>query len=206
MQQFWNERYGQQEMAYGLEPNDFLREQLHVLKPGRLLLPAEGEGRNAVFAAKQGWDVLAFDYSEAGQVKALALAAQQSVSIDYRLADAGSFTLEPESVDAVALVYAHLPAPVRLGLHSKVQKWLKPGGVVILEAFHPKQLGYTSGGPKDKTMLYTADLLEQDFAGMEIKVLEEQEVVLHEGVYHSGPGFVTRLVAAKTTIETIQTK
>jgi 2-polyprenyl-3-methyl-5-hydroxy-6-metoxy-1,4-benzoquinol methylase len=197
MQQFWNERYGQKEMVYGSEPNVFLKEQLQGLVPGRILLPAEGEGRNAVYAASQGWDVLAFDYSEAGQAKALALAAKQGVSIDFRLADAGSFATEPASLDAVALIYAHLPTELRQTLHHKIQQWLKPGGKVILEAFHPKQLGYTSGGPKDESMLYTADMLLQDFAGMEVKVLEEKEVNLSEGAHHSGPGFVTRLVATK---------
>nr|WP_299703620.1 class I SAM-dependent methyltransferase [uncultured Pontibacter sp.] len=197
MQQFWNDRYRQQEMVYGSEPNVFFKEQLQGLKPGKLLLPAEGEGRNAVYAASQGWDVLAFDYSEAGQAKALALAAKQGVSIDYRLADAEGFKTEPESFDAVALIYAHLPADLRQALHRKVQQWLKPGGIIILEAFHPKQLGYTSGGPKDESMLYTADMLLQDFAGMEVKVLEEKEVTLNEGAHHSGAGFVTRLVATK---------
>lgn len=197
MQQFWNERYSQQEMVYGSEPNVFLKEQLQGLAPGKILLPAEGEGRNAVYAASQGWDVLAFDYSEAGQAKALALAAKQNVSIDYRLTDTGSFATEPDSVDAVALIYAHLPSDLRQALHRKVRQWLKPGGTVILEAFHPKQLGYTSGGPKDGSMLYTADMLLQDFAGMEVKVLEEKEVTLSEGAHHSGPGFVTRLVATE---------
>ncbi|PVY42249.1 class I SAM-dependent methyltransferase [Pontibacter virosus] len=198
MQQFWNERYSQQKMVYGNEPNVFLKEQLQALTPGKILFPAEGEGRNAVYAARQGWSVLAFDYSEAGQAKALALAAKQGVSIDYRLADAGSFATEPESVDAVALIYAHLSSELRQSLHRKVQQWLKPGGIVILEAFHPKQLVYTSGGPKDEAMLYTADMVKRDFAGMAIILLEEKAIELSEGAYHSGPGFVTRFVATKT--------
>lgn len=198
MQQFWNERYSQPEMVYGNEPNVFLREQLKNLKPGKLLLPAEGEGRNAVYAASQGWDVLAFDYSEAGQAKALSLAKERGVTLEYQVADAEQFETAPETVDAVALIFAHFNPVLRLILHRKVVEWLKPGGTLILEAFHPKQLeGYTSGGPKEPTMLYTADMLQQDFDGLEIQLLEEREVELQEGAYHSGRGFVTRLVATK---------
>jgi SAM-dependent methyltransferase len=198
MQQFWNERYSQQEMVYGLEPNVFLHDQLKSLKPGKLLLPAEGEGRNAVYAASQGWDVLAFDFSEAGQAKALSLARQQGVSIEYQLDDAEQFETLPATLDAVALIFAHFNPVLRLILHRKVVGWLKPGGTLILEAFHPNQLeGYTSGGPKDQTMLYTADMLQQDFEGMEIQLLEEREVILQEGTFHNGAGYVTRLVATK---------
>ncbi len=198
MQQFWNERYSQQEMAYGLEPNVFLRAQLKNLKPGRILLPAEGEGRNAVYAASQGWDVLAFDFSEAGQAKALGLARQQGVTIEYQVADAQAFETAPETLDAVALIFAHFNPVLRLILHRKVVAWLKPGGTLILEAFHPNQLeGYTSGGPKDQTMLYTAHMLQQDFDGLDFQLLEEREVELQEGAYHSGKGYVTRLVATK---------
>jgi SAM-dependent methyltransferase len=198
MQQFWNERYSQQEMAYGLEPNVFLREQLKNLEPGKILLPAEGEGRNAVYAASQGWDVLAFDFSEAGQAKALGLARQQGVTIKYQVADAQQFETAPETLDVVALIFAHFNPVLRLILHRKVVEWLKPGGTLILEAFHPKQLeGYTSGGPKDHTMLYTANMLQQDFDGLDFQLLEEREVGLQEGAYHSGKGYVTRLVATK---------
>ncbi|MBX0331879.1 hypothetical protein K3G39_01365 [Pontibacter sp. HSC-14F20] len=133
----------------------------------------------------------------AGQEKALRLADKQGVSINYHLANADSFTIESESINAVALIYAHFQPVLRQRLHYKVKQWLQPGGTVILEAFHPKQLGYTSGGPKDESMLYTADMLQQDFAGMAVKVLEEKEIILREGAYHSGPGFVIRFVATK---------
>lgn len=201
MQQFWNERYSKEEMAYGHEPNVFFREQLEKLQPGRLLLPAEGEGRNALYAASKGWDVLAFDFSEAGQAKALALARQQGITIEYQVADAHQFETAPDTLDAVALIYAHFPAVLRLILHRKVVQWLKPGGVLILEAFHPKQLdGYTSGGPTDETMLYTPVMLLQDFEGLEIQLLEEREVELQEGTLHSGKAYVTRLVATKPNV------
>ena len=195
---FWDNRYAQEEMVYGNEPNAFFRQQLAAIKPGKILLPADGEGRNAVYAATQGWDVQAFDYSEAGKYKALKLADKFGVSINYQIANAEDFDCLPESCDAIALIYAHFPAVLRLSFHAKIYRWLKPGGKLILEAFHPNQLdGYPSGGPKDITMLYTAQMLEQDFSELTIDLLEEKEIELDEGPYHKGKGYVTRMVASK---------
>lgn len=197
MNDFWNDRYSQEQMAYGSEPNVFFREQLLKLKPGRLLLPAEGEGRNAVYAALKGWQVTAFDFSEAGYKKAMALAEQRGVTINFQVTDAAQFVCEPDSVDAVALIYAHFTPALRREMHEKAVNWLKPGGTVILEGFHPNQLGYNSGGPKDESMLYTAEMLSKDFSQLAIHSIVETEVELSEGVYHNGAGFVTRLVAQK---------
>jgi 2-polyprenyl-3-methyl-5-hydroxy-6-metoxy-1,4-benzoquinol methylase len=198
MRNFWDERYDQEEMIYGAEPNKFFKEHLGNLKPGKLLLPAEGEGRNAVYAAQQGWEVLAFDYSGVGQAKALRLAAQKSVSIQYQIAEADQFTSKPENFDAVGLIYAHVPPAVREILHHNIAKWLKPGGTVILEAFHPRQLqGYPSGGPKEENMLYTAAMLRTDFKDLNIQLLEEMEISLSEGTHHKGKGYVTRMIASK---------
>jgi SAM-dependent methyltransferase len=201
MQEFWNERYKQPEMAYGKAPNAFFKEQLDKLQPGKLLLPAEGEGRNAVYAAAKGWHARAFDYSEAGRAKALQLAGELGVSINYSLSEAENYTSEPEIFDVVALIYAHFAPAIRHKFHQQVITWLKPGGTVILEAFHPKQLeGYTSGGPQNHAMLYTADMLRSDFEELTVKLLQEGEVTLNEGIYHNGGGYVTRLVATKPTI------
>jgi SAM-dependent methyltransferase len=198
MNDFWNDRYSQEQMVYGSEPNVFFREQLQQLKPGKLLLPAEGEGRNAVHAALKGWQVFAFDFSEEGYKKAMALAEQRGVTINYQVTDAAQFACEPESLDAVALIYAHFPPALRQETHQKVVTWLKPGGAVILEAFHPNQLSFSSGGPKDEHMLYTAEMLQKDFSQLTIQMLEEVEIQLGEGAYHSGAGYVTRIVAQKT--------
>jgi len=202
MKDFWNERYSQQQMVYGAEPNEFFREQLQHLQPGKLLLPAEGEGRNAVYAARQGWQVTAFDFSEAGYNKAMALAEEQHVTINYQISNAAQFICDPESLDAVALIYAHFPPVLRQQLHQKVTGCLKPGGTVLLEAFHPNQLRYSSGGPKDGNMLYTADMLQTDFNLLTILQLQEVEIQLNEGAYHSGAGFVTRMVAQKKVEKT----
>ncbi|TPE46226.1 class I SAM-dependent methyltransferase [Pontibacter mangrovi] len=199
MQEFWNKRYSQEETVYGTEPNVFLKEQLAKLASGRILFPAEGEGRNALYAAAQGWQVQAFDYSDAGRQKALRLASERGLNITYTLSEAQNYTAAPESLDAVALIYAHFPPSLRQSFHRQMVEWLKPGGTVILEAFHPKQLqeDYASGGPKDAALLYTADTLRQDFDALDIKLLQELEVELQEGPFHRGRGFVTRLVATK---------
>lgn len=197
MKDFWNNRYSQEQTVYGAEPNVFFTEQLQLLAPGKLLLPAEGEGRNAVYAAQQGWQVTAFDFSEAGHKKAMAMAEQRGVTIRYQVTDAAQFTCEPESLDAVALIYAHFPPALRQQLHHNIVSWLKPSGTLILEAFHPNQLNYSSDGPKDKSMLYTAKMLQDDFDLLDIKLLQELDIQLHEGAYHSGAGYATRMVAQK---------
>lgn len=200
MKDAWNERYAAAEYIYGTTPNMFLRTQLAALPTGRLLLPAEGEGRNAVHAAREGWQVDAVDFSEEGRRKALALAAHHGVAdrITYTLADLAHVEFAENTYDAVALVFAHLPAPVRMRVHAACIRALKPGGTLIIEAFTPRQLGNTSGGPKSIDLLYTAEMLAGDAAGMTVRVLEERDDVdLDEGAFHRGPASVVRLVAVR---------
>lgn len=194
---FWNQRYADEAFAYGEAPNDFFATQLKSLTAGRLLLPAEGEGRNAVYAARNGWKVTAFDMSEAGKMKCQRLAAQHRVTVDYHLADAADFDYGHEQYDAIALIFAHFPMALRWHVHQHVVHALKPGGTLILEAFSPAQVHYNSGGPKDISMLYTASTLRQDFNQLHIHYCEEVLTTLHEGVYHQGMAAVVRLVAQK---------
>jgi hypothetical protein len=116
---FWNERYSEKEYVYGEEPNVFFAEQVKNIKPGKIILPCEGEGRNAVYAASLGWEVNAFDSSEAGKIKALQLAAVKGVSINYTVYDANTITYAENSVDIVAFIYAHFPATIRKQIHQK---------------------------------------------------------------------------------------
>ncbi|MDO9038114.1 MAG: class I SAM-dependent methyltransferase [Lutibacter sp.] len=113
MTNFWNERYGNQEYIYGKTPNVFFAEQLQKLKPGTILLPCEGEGRNAVFAALKGWQARPFDTSEAGKIKAEKLTEENNVDIDYLIDDAEIVQYQPNSFDAVAFIYAHFPPSIR---------------------------------------------------------------------------------------------
>lgn len=199
MQNTWDIRYSGETYAYGKEPNAFFRECLSTLKPGKLLLPAEGEGRNAAWAAEKGWTVTAFDQSEEGQKKALRLAQEKGVAIDYHLVEVEAFNPKPQEYDAVAIIYLHLSPEIRIPFHQKIVECIKPGGHLIIEAFTTKQVGYDSGGPRDVNLLYTLGNIFDDFHGFTFKVGEEQQVVLKEGEYHSGKASVIRLFGKKKT-------
>lgn len=195
--QQWDLRYSGDEYVYGTRPNNYLAYCLRNLKPGNILFPAEGEGRNAVYAATLGWQVDAFDQSDTGREKALKLAASQNVRIDYQLASLEEWQPWNKSYDCICLIFVHLPPELRRAVHLKMISALKPGGLVILEAFAKNQLLKTSGGPKDSEMLYCEADLKQDFASMEIIELEEKQVILDEGSLHKGVANVVRLFARK---------
>jgi cyclopropane fatty-acyl-phospholipid synthase-like methyltransferase len=197
MKEFWNERFSKQEYAYGTEPNEFLKSQLPTLKPGRILFPAEGEGRNAVFAATLGWDVVAFDNSEEGRRKALELASAKGVTIDYRLMGYDEFEDQPDSYDAIGLVFAHTDPSKRASYHSYFIELLKPGGYIILQGFSPNQLSHTSGGPKSLDMLYTPEMLKDDFKGLSNIEVTEADIELNEGVFHIGRASVIQFFGQK---------
>lgn len=197
MSNFWNERYSEEEYVYGEEPNVFFAEQLEKLPAGKIILPCEGEGRNAVYAASQGWEINAFDASEAGRVKALQLADKKSVIIDYAVEDALSVNYPENSADAVAFIYAHFPPSIRKQIHQKAITWLKPGGRIILEAFNPQQLNNHSGGPKELSMLYTEEIIKEDFEGLKIELIQTTQTTLNEGKYHEGNADIIRFVGVK---------
>jgi SAM-dependent methyltransferase len=200
----WNDRYSKEEFAYGEQPNNYLKEQLQNLTPGTILFAAEGEGRNAVFAAKQGWAgaVSAFDISAEGKNKALKLAAANNVTIDYRVGELQNLNFTPAQFDAVALIYAHFPAAIKSDLHKALGQLLRKGGVVIFEAFSKNHLAYLAknekvGGPKEIDMLFSVEEIRADFADYEVLQLEEKEIELNEGVFHNGLGSVIRFVGRK---------
>ena len=196
MKEFWNERFGEQEYIYGTLPNIFFAEEIKKLPPGKLLLPAEGEGRNAVHAASLSWDVTAFDYSEEGREKALRLARDQSVEIKYELKTASDFHAG-ESYDAIALIFAHFAGDERKQLFAEIEKSLSAGGWLIIEVFSKAQLGKQSGGPKDLDLLYSKDEIIQLFPGLYFILLEETQVELNEGPFHHGEAEVVRAIARK---------
>ncbi|MCB9234806.1 MAG: methyltransferase domain-containing protein [Bacteroidia bacterium] len=202
MKDFWNSRYSEPTSAYGTTPNAFLKQQLAGLEPGTALFAAEGEGRNAVYAATLGWQVSAFDLSEAGKTKAEGLAQAHRVQLDYQVGDCMELNYPETSFDLIALIYAHFPGPVKSACHRRLATLLKPGGRVIFEAFAKSHLAFNSvnpkvGGPKDEATLFSTAELEQDFAGFEIRYLAEETVELSEGLYHNGKSSVIRLVGIK---------
>jgi SAM-dependent methyltransferase len=203
MMNYWDQRFSDPSFRYGTTANAFLRDQASRLLPGStVLVPGDGEGRNGVWLAEQGHRVTAVDNSSLGLAKARTLAAERGVSIETVHSDLSEWSPMEESVDALVLIYVHFPPSVRAAIHQKLLSALRVGGLLILEAFHPNQIGRTSGGPKDVTMLYTLDLLRSDLAAVPNSAFEELlawegETRLDEGPGHHGDALVTRLVARR---------
>lgn len=196
---FWDGVFGgSRDHVYGTEPNAFLRSQASRLpKRGRALSVADGEGRNGVWLAEQGLSVTTVDLSAVGIDKARRLAAARGVALDARHGDVLERPWGDERFDLVASIFLHSPPPVRPRLHGILAEALVPGGLLVLEAFHRRQLGRGSGGPPSAELLFTADLLRHDFAGLTILELAEAEIELDEGAKHRGPAEVVRLVARR---------
>ena len=198
----WNDRYSSEEFAYGTAPNKYLKEQLEKLKTGSILFPAEGEGRNAVFAAQLGWKVSAFDISAEGRNKALKLAEAKNVVIDYQVGELETLNYQAEQFDVIALIYAHFPATIKSSIHQTLETYLRKDGYIIFEAFSKKHLEYLAindkvGGPKDIESLFSIEEIQSDFPDYEIIQLEEKEIELNEGLFHNGKGSVIRFVGKK---------
>lgn len=197
MREFWESRYKNRNYVYGVEPNGFFKTFIEGVQPGRILLPAEGEGRNAVFAANRGWEVNAFDFSLNARKKALELALRKGVNIEYFIADIEFHELEEEMYDVIALIHVHFQPHNRTYIHKKLINSLKTGGFLIMEAFSRDQPKFGTGGPSDTGMLYDLSDLSSDFESLRIETLSKQEIELDEGHYHKGPASVVRLVAIK---------
>lgn len=200
---FWDQQFAAPGFKYGTAPNAFLQEQAHRLAPSStVLVPGDGEGRNGVWLATQGHHVWAVDSSAVGLAKARALAGERGVTIDTVVADLAEWCPPPASVDAVVLIYVHFPPALRTLVHQRMLAALRDGGMLILEAFHPAQLGRTSGGPKDVSMLYTLEMLREDVAAAAADTFEEivaweGETRLDEGPGHQGIANVVRLVVRR---------
>lgn len=198
----WNDRYSGEGFAYGTAPNNYFKTQLEKLPVGNLLLPAEGEGRNAVYAARLGWQVAAFDISAEGKNKALQLAAQNKVTIDYTVGKLEDMNFKAGQFDSIGLIYAHFPAAVKSSIHLALDPFLRKSGVIIFEAFSKNHLAYIArnekvGGPKDIDSLFSLDEIKADFANYEILELAETEIELKEGEYHNGLASVIRFTGRK---------
>ena len=200
--QRWDDRYSNEEFAYGTTPNNYLKEQIEKLNTRTILFPAEGEGRNAVFAAKLGWEVSAFDISEEGKNKAIKLAETNNVVIDYKVGQLETLNYKAEQFDAIALIYAHFPAELKSDIHKMLETYLRKDGIIIFEAFSKKHLEYLAindkvGGPKDIESLFSIEEIQADFPNYDIIELEEKEIELNEGLFHNGKGSVIRFVGKK---------
>jgi SAM-dependent methyltransferase len=193
----WDERYGGPDYAYGTEPNDFLVAAADRLPAGRVLCLGEGEGRNAVWLAGRGFEVTAVDASAVGLEKARRLAAERGVTVDTVHADLATFTIERDAWDAIVTIFCHLPPALRVDVHRRSVSGLRPGGVLLLEAYTPRQLALGTGGPPVAEMMMDADTLRMELAGLELVHLEELERDIREGAFHAGVGAVVQVLGRK---------
>lgn len=193
----WNERYSEAGFAYGTEPNDFLFENFSKLTKGKVLCLAEGEGRNAIFLATNGFDVTAVDLSEVGLEKTLSLAEQNKVTVKTVCADLSDFTIDENYWDSIVSIWVPLPSVVRRVLHQKVVRGLKTGGTFLLEAYTPQQLEFRTGGGKEVDLMMSLNSLEEELKGLHFDIGREVVREIHEGKYHNGQSAVVQVLARK---------
>jgi SAM-dependent methyltransferase len=193
----WDERYSDEDYAYGTEPNDFLVEAAHYLPKGRTLCIGEGEGRNAVWLAGQGYQVTALDNSSVGLGKAQQLARSRGTSIETVHADLAEYIFEEEHWDGIVSIFCHLPPELRKKVHRRLISALRPGGVLVLEAYTPDQLELGTGGPAVKEMTMDLEGLEAELKGLSFAHGKELQRPVNEGKYHNGIGSVVQVVGIK---------
>lgn len=195
----WNKRFAADGYLFGTEPNAWLREHAGAWTPGqRVLCVADGEGRNSVWLAQRGLQVDAFDIAEVGVAKALRLAAERGVSVDFLVADCDGFAWPEAHYDGVAAIFVQFADPaLRERLFANMQRCLKPGGTLLLQGYTPRQLEYRTGGPPLLSHLYTAPMLREAFAAMDIVELRDYEADVAEGSGHRGHSALVGLVARR---------
>ncbi len=194
---YWNERYGKPGQSYGTEPNDFLRLNFGSLPKGRVLSLCEGEGRNAVFLGRQGYEVLAVDGSSVGLQNAENFAIQQGVKIKTEVADMSDYKIQPGYWDAVVLIFAHLPGPIRKRIYQQAVQGLRGGGVLLLESFGPGQLAHNTGGPKNLDSLPSLAQLQTELQGLQFIMAREIQRDVREGMYHTGHAEVVQIIGRR---------
>lgn len=202
MKEYWDDRYSQNEFAYGEKPNVFIQDKLPQFSAGKILFPAEGEGRNAVFAARLGWEVSAFDFSTKGKEKAEELATKEGVSIDYRISEFLKEDYQSGEFDAIGLTYVHFEPEIKTEMHNRLNRYLKIGGHIILEAFSKEhceinKVNPAAGGPPDAALMYSPEEIKSDFPNYEILELKKERVHLNEGFGHVGECSVIRFIGKK---------
>ncbi|MEM1109836.1 MAG: class I SAM-dependent methyltransferase [Planctomycetota bacterium] len=203
---FWNQRYAEDEPAYGDEPNAFLAEQIDQLsqpsardKPGRVLCLAEGQGRNALFLARLGWEVTAVDFSAVGMRAAARVAEREDLPLQTVVADLAEYDLGVGQWDLVVSIFGHVPPEARKKTHARIEPALRPGGRFVLEAYTPSQTARDTGGPGPgaEALCMTAAGLREELVGLSLEHLEETQRIIHEGRYHTGLADVVQVVAVR---------
>ncbi|MFC2084757.1 class I SAM-dependent methyltransferase [Bacteroidota bacterium] len=194
----WDERFAVKDYVYGTEPNSFFKNEIDKLKPGRGLFVGEGEGRNAIYAAKLNWEVDALDISEEAKKKAEKLAKNNNVTINYEVLDIKDCIPKTDYYDLAVIIFAHFEPEIREKIHLDIVQSLKKGGRIILEVYEKEQLKYKSGGPKIPELLYSLEDVYTDFNELDVALFSKEIITLNEGILHQGKASVIRYVGTKT--------
>ena len=194
---YWDQRFAAKEFVYGEQANDFLKQHAAGLAPGQALCLAEGEGRNAVFLAELGHQVCAQDISPIGLGKAKALAQRKGVNITTLCCDLAALDLKPNSLDLIAAIWMHVEPELRATVFEQAVEALRPGGHLLIEAYHPQQLEFSSGGPARRELLIEAAQLQQELAALEPLILQGIERTITEGSAHQGQSAVVQFFGRK---------
>jgi SAM-dependent methyltransferase len=195
----WDERYGKPEYAFGTSPNDFLASVASQIPQGRILCLGEGEGRNAVYLASLGYEVVAVDQSAIGLAKAEKLAVDRGVQIQTVVADLAEFVIEPNAWQGVISIFCHLPSDLWQRVHQNAIGGLSPSGVFILEAYTPRQLEFKTGGPGNVDMLVSLEKVKSQLTGLDWQIAEERDREVIEGEYHNGMAAVVQILGEKAS-------
>ena len=198
---FWNQRYKADGYLFGREPNAFVKSRAHLFEAGLDVLSiADGEGRNGVFAARQGANVTSVDFSEAAQVKARQLADEYSVEVTFEQRDVYDWDGVDTVYDIVLAIFIQFAPPEkRAALFENIKRLVKPGGLVVMQGYRPEQVSYKTGGPPNAANMYTADLLRDTFSDFDIEHLEVHDSLVDEGSGHSGLSALIDMIARRPT-------
>ena len=197
---FWDQRFSTNDYAYGKQPNDFLKESVHYITGKKVLCLAEGEGRNAVYLATQGYDVTLVDFSSVALSKAQTFAIEQNVKITTVHSDLLEYEIAENSWDAIIMIFAHLPPITRKRVHSHCVNKKKKNGILIVEGYTQSQLNNNTGGPKDEQLLYTSSMFADELLGLSFVILHEVEREISEGIYHNGKSNTLQFIGMKSNL------
>lgn len=193
----WDKRYSTDEYVYGIEPNTFLKENFSTISKGKVLSLAEGEGRNAIFLAKQGYLVTAVDSSLIGINKGRKLAQKNGVEVEFIHADIVEYEFGENQWDGIISIFFPLISLQRKTLYKKIINGLKKDGVFLLEAYTPEQLKFGTGGGNEIEFMQSKASIIDECVGLNFNHLVELERNVVEGIYHTGMASVVQAIAIK---------
>jgi SAM-dependent methyltransferase len=195
---FWDERYAAAGLVYGEAANEFLVSCAgRMAHSGRALDIGAGEGRNALYLASLGLDVLAVDQSAVGMEKASRRARERGLTLKTQAVDLRQFEAAPESFDVISSIFVHLPTDLRAAVHGRLRTWLRPGGLFVLEAYAPGQIKRGTGGPKDPSLLAPLEVVVKELAGLKVEHQAALVRMVKEGEFHTGEAEVIQVAARK---------